>query len=477
MKKHTLIGVVVSMALVLVASAVVLVGLGRAPLWDYDEASYAQITHGMLAHQAWISQQYFHGPFLEKPPLYAWLAAGSARMFGETEFALRLPSALAAVALVAATIALTFVLTESVLAAVFAGCVLLGLSPLFEAARQVRIDVLVTLWITLAAWAAGQGVRKKRYFLLYGILLGCAVLTKGVIAFFALAALPLLLWWYGALRLLRTREVWGGMALALLIALPWHIIEFVTYGKRFWQDYVVFNITSRVRSDLFELAPTSNRDYIWYLAHFALPWTQVLALSVVPLLVWWREVPARMRAAIGFGLSMVTLVLCVFFASATKAPTYLMPLYPFAALVLGSMFAVVYARVRGGVRVIFWALGGLLFVLGVGATVYNSHHLNTRYFGVADALAQEEYAIAPYVAQHTEGRWLVFGGYRELGAIMYYAHRYDPEDLTSTSTLQVGDLVLMYQAKRSAFFGQYPVSTVALFDGEQLTLLEVVSED
>ena len=267
------------------------------------------------------------------------------------------------------------------------------------------------------------------------------------------------------------------MGLALLIALPWHIIEFVTFGKRFWQDYVVFNITSRVRSDLFGLAPTSNRDYLWYLTRFALPWTQVLAFGVVPLVVWWRDLPRRMRAAIGFGLSMVALVLCVFFVSATKAPTYLMPLYPFAALALGSMLAALYVRARGGLRVIFWVMGGLLFLLGLCVTVYNSHHLNTGYYGAADALAREEYTMAPLVAQHTEGRWLVFGGYRELGALMYYAHRYDPEVLTSTSTLQVGDLVLMYQAKRSAFFAQYPVSTVARFDGTQLSLLEVVSED
>ena len=129
MKISTPAYLLMSIMLLAFASVVIFVGLGRAPLWDYDEASYAQITHGMLEHQAWISQEYFHGPFLEKPPLYAWLAAGSARVFGEGEFALRLPSALAGIALVAATLALTYALTQSMFAALLAGCVLLGMSP------------------------------------------------------------------------------------------------------------------------------------------------------------------------------------------------------------------------------------------------------------------------------------------------------------------------------------------------------------
>ncbi len=476
MKRFSLIGVGVALVLAL-ASFLVLTRLGSAPFWDYDEASYAQITHMMLTQHSVVSQEYFHGPFLEKPPLYEWLATLSAILFGENEFALRLPSALAGIALIALTMLLAYTLTQSSLAALLSGVVLLTTSPVIETARQMRIDVLVTLWIVLAACAVARGVRDRKYFLLFGVALALAVMTKSVVAFFALAALPLLLWWLGELRLMRSREVWGGLGLGLLLALPWHAIEFIRYGQRFWQDYVVFNVTSRVREDLFQLEPTTNRDYLWYLMRFALPWAQVFLLLFAPLILWWHTVPVRTRAAIGFGISMVALVITVFFISATKAPTYLVPLYPFAALALGSAFAFLLQSTRGAARMLCATIFTILAVLGFCVTIYNGFHLNTAYYGTADALAQEEREIATVIAGHPDSRWLVFGGDRELGAIMYYARRYDPAVLTSTTTLAVGDMVLLYQTKRPLFFAQHPFSTVALFDGGQLILLEVVSED
>jgi 4-amino-4-deoxy-L-arabinose transferase-like glycosyltransferase len=476
MKRLSLIGVGITLVLAL-ASLLVLVRLGAAPFWDYDEASYAQITHMMLTQHSVISQEYFHGPFLEKPPLYEWLAALSALAFGENEFAFRLPSALAGIALIGFTMLLAYALTRNSLAAFFSGAVLLTTSPVIETARQMRIDVLVTLWIVLGAWAVVRAVQDKRYFLLFGVALALAIMTKSVVAFFALAALPLLLGWLGELRLLRSREVWGGVGVAFLLALPWHLIEFMRFGQRFWQDYVVFNITSRVRTDLFQLAPTTNRDYLWYLNNFALPWTQVFVLLFAPLVLWWRHIPRRIRAAIGFGISMVALVSTVFFVSATKAPTYLVPLYPFAALALGSAFAFLIEKARGPARILCATIGTVLLVVGFCVTIYNGFHLNTAYYGKADALAREEREIATVIATRPESRWLVFGDDRELGAIMYYAKRYDPAVLTSTTTLAVGDMVLMYQTKRPLFFAHYPFSTVALMEGEQLILLEVVSED
>ncbi len=464
-------------SILLVASGLMLFRLGAAPLWDYDEASYAQITHNMLAHGAWVSQQYFTGPFLEKPPLYEWLAAGGGLVFGESEFTLRLPSALAGIALVGATVLLVLAMTGNMLAALAAGGVLLATSPVVETARQMRIDVLVTLWIVLAALAAVWAMRDKRYFLLFGVALALAVMTKSVIAFFAFAALPFVLGWFGQWRLVRTKELWLGLGLAALVALPWHIIEFLRYGKQFWHEYVVFSVTSRIQEDLFGLRQTTNGDYLWYLVHFAAPWTQVFLFAALPLALWWRRIELRMRAGVGLSVSMVALVIVVFFASATKAPTYLLPLYPFAAAALGMFFAVCLERTHGARRRVVWVVGVVLWCVGMGITVYNGFHLNRAYYGKADELALEEHTLAPTLAQHARDRWLVFGGDRELGSLMYYSGRTDPQVLTGTTTLEVGDMILMYQTKHEAFFEQFPVSTSALFSGQQLLLLEVVSED
>ncbi|MGL4462915.1 MAG: ArnT family glycosyltransferase [Planctomycetia bacterium] len=51
----------------------------------------------MLDGSSWTTPQLFDRPYLRKPPAFAWLAAGSAELFGRTEFAARFPAALAAV--------------------------------------------------------------------------------------------------------------------------------------------------------------------------------------------------------------------------------------------------------------------------------------------------------------------------------------------------------------------------------------------
>src|SRR5512138_851742 len=67
---------------------------------DYDEGYYAQAAKGMAESGNWVTP-YVNGiRFLEKPPFLYWLTAASFKVFGINEFALRLPTALAVVALV-----------------------------------------------------------------------------------------------------------------------------------------------------------------------------------------------------------------------------------------------------------------------------------------------------------------------------------------------------------------------------------------
>ena len=76
-----------------VALAVRLATLGTYPLMDTSEARYGEIARVMLETANWVTPQETPGtPFWAKPPLYAWLSATSARVFGISEFALRLPS-------------------------------------------------------------------------------------------------------------------------------------------------------------------------------------------------------------------------------------------------------------------------------------------------------------------------------------------------------------------------------------------------
>jgi len=86
-----------------VAWIVVFWRLGYTTFLDPDEAHYAEITREMLHSGSWFVPLLDGQPFIDKPVLFHWLQGVSMVLLGETEFAGRLPSALAAIALFVAT--------------------------------------------------------------------------------------------------------------------------------------------------------------------------------------------------------------------------------------------------------------------------------------------------------------------------------------------------------------------------------------
>ena len=66
---------------------------------DPDEAHYAQLTREMLRAGNWMIPLLDGLPYIDKPVLFHWLQGLAIAVLGETETAMRLPSAIAAVAL------------------------------------------------------------------------------------------------------------------------------------------------------------------------------------------------------------------------------------------------------------------------------------------------------------------------------------------------------------------------------------------
>ena len=77
-------------------------GLGQFGLIGADEPRYAQVAREMLLRRDWITPVLGGQPWLEKPPLYYWQTMLAYRIFGVSDWAARLPSAIDATFLVLA---------------------------------------------------------------------------------------------------------------------------------------------------------------------------------------------------------------------------------------------------------------------------------------------------------------------------------------------------------------------------------------
>src|SRR5882757_2036355 len=75
-------------------------GLGSFGLIGADEPRYAQVAREMLARHDWVTPTLGGVPWLEKPVLYYCETMLSYRIFGVTDWAARVPSAVDATLLV-----------------------------------------------------------------------------------------------------------------------------------------------------------------------------------------------------------------------------------------------------------------------------------------------------------------------------------------------------------------------------------------
>ena len=89
-----------ALLLLALAGLLLLVGLGRVALTDRDEGANAEAAREMLAEGAWITPTLNGLPRFAKPAFVYWLTAGAYAVLGVSETAARLPSAVAALALV-----------------------------------------------------------------------------------------------------------------------------------------------------------------------------------------------------------------------------------------------------------------------------------------------------------------------------------------------------------------------------------------
>jgi len=87
------------LVVLITASSLFLFRLGANSLADWDEAWYADASRFMFRRDHFLTPIWNGRYFFDKPPLQYWLTQPFLYIFGETELAYRLPSALAAIGL------------------------------------------------------------------------------------------------------------------------------------------------------------------------------------------------------------------------------------------------------------------------------------------------------------------------------------------------------------------------------------------
>ncbi|HUD73200.1 MAG TPA: glycosyltransferase family 39 protein, partial [Dongiaceae bacterium] len=322
-----------SLLCVVLAALVLLVpGLGARDLWDPDEPRTALVTRDLAAGGAWAAPTLDGRAWLEKPPLYYWLAAAASRAAGRVDAAsVRLPANLAAV-LLAVTVFLFGRALWGRRAGLLAALVLVTTEDFLIESRWARPDMLLGLLLTIAALAAWKGAveGEARWTVIFWGALGLGILTKGPVALLPLAGV---LAYAVAARdsgLLGRLRPASGIPMMLVPAAVWMAAWSTETGSRFPLGSILGRFAGRVGEGLHHAHPTSHLLTMLPLA--LLPWVAILPAAIAE--TWPGPVRGRDRRSI-FLYALLLADLTLFALSAEKRGVYLLPMTPLVALLVG----------------------------------------------------------------------------------------------------------------------------------------------
>jgi len=308
-----------------------LVRAGARDPWEPDETRHLHMGREIGAAGSWLFPTLRGAPYPDYGPLFFWLIRGSGALFGPTDVRAGVyATAAGALAALLATLALGRALGGA-RAGLIAAVVLATTVNFAIEARNVELDVLLAATVPLALlgfWRWHQG--DPRWFAV-GVLGGAlGWLTKGPVGFL----LPGLAFtaWLAARRdgrgLLRF-ALWGGAAI-LGCGAAWYGLAAIVQGWEFAKNILVQETVAR-----FFTREHHRRGPFYLAARFPLqllPWTPFLIAAAFRL----RRAEARRDAAFLLPLAGLAAVFLFFSLSRTKRTSYLLPVYPLAALAVGA---------------------------------------------------------------------------------------------------------------------------------------------
>ncbi len=341
--------------LVLLAGVIFGFRLGSFGLLDPDEPFYSLTAKEMLNRHDWSTPVLFGQPQFEKPILFYWIICLAFKIFGISESAARIGPLLAGMATVLVTYLWGITLFKRRTIALLSAVILATAAEFMVVSRIVLTDVFLCLFVTLAFFSFSFGYErpKSRQIAWFFIFIFCALgfLTKGPLAvILPWASIFLFLIINQEEYLLKSIPWMSGVAAFALIAAPWYALMAHRYGPDFLKHFFIHENVRR-----FFVAEHKNSDKIFFypatifIGFF--PWSAFLLGAVF---YSFRralgERVVRYRSTFLF-LSISFVSVFIFFTLAkSKLMSYILPVFPLMALMMGGWLFRVYRALQNGVR-------------------------------------------------------------------------------------------------------------------------------
>ncbi|MSU56366.1 MAG: phospholipid carrier-dependent glycosyltransferase [Candidatus Taylorbacteria bacterium] len=446
------------------------------PLRDYDEATYGSIVRESLERQELTPLTLRGKPWFLKPPLYFSVAYESAKLFGFSEWSLRLPSALFGIFSLLLTYLIALSLTKHRLASVLAVLVLVCNGAFIEAARQVRFETALVFFLLLGVYSFLRGRERPIFLFCIGLSGGAIILTKSlavILLFPAIGILTLLLWRFSYLKRM---WFWLGLIGGFLILVPWHLFMHRAFGGDFWNTYIMDEALHRVTSTIIGKGVTTF-TYLKHLLRFAEPWFLfAIALVLYNIKPFWqrpREFFSAHRGAFA-SLCIASAIFLLFALAQTKLFYYLVPLYPFLAITIGYTLALLITQAKSALERNAGLFGTMILLcIGLASSVYFGFHIDDS-LGV-NRVAQEEQALGLVLALVPRDTPVYAYNHLYWETIEFYSYGHKVEVLPKPEERAGAYTLILPSAFQASIPGLVTGELKVLYQGPELSLFEVAS--
>ncbi|MGK7957508.1 MAG: ArnT family glycosyltransferase [Crocosphaera sp.] len=388
-----------------------MVNLGSIGLMDKTEPMFVEAARQMLITGDWVTPYWNGETRFDKPPLTYWLVGLSFQLFGVNEWGARIPSALAAIAVV---ILGFYTLkkfgfsrseersktTTKLWFSAWIGAGIIALNPFWIAWGRTGVsDMFLSSGIALAllSFFLGYGYSEtssksywglsigKWWYIAYWVFMALGVLAKGPVALVlpGLTVIVFLLYVGRFIEVVKETPWLLGISSFLLISVPWFVLVTLEHGQEYINTFFGLHNVQRFTSVV------SRHPGAWYyyfpvIMVGLLPWSIYLPLAIAKLKIWQRQqwVNSSRITHLGIFCFCWFLVVLVFFSSSvTKLAGYVLPLMPAVAIIIALFWSEqveTKSEESSGIWSFFFLLSGLANVgilLGLGIASFFSYQL------------------------------------------------------------------------------------------------------
>ncbi|MEH1806036.1 ArnT family glycosyltransferase [Nostoc sp.] len=353
--------------------------LGNIGLIDETEPLFAEASRQMYVTGDWITPFFNGDTRFDKPALIYWCQAIAYHLIGVNEWAVRLPSAIAAFGLVC----LAFYTIQWYLAkqdeleqvsrptrrylTSFIAAALMALNPeTIIWARTGVSDMLLTgcmasaLLCFFLGYAGKEGSREaelipnaqspmphalfpNKWYLAFYVLIAGAILTKGPVGIVlpGLIVAAFLLYVGKVREVLREMHLLVGILIILALSVPWYALVIWRNGWNYINSFFGYHNLERFT----EVVNGHSAPWYFYflvvLLGFA-PYSVYLPASIIRLKFWQRSHWRSLERFQQFGLFAwfwFASIFAFFSIAVTKLPSYVLPLMPAAAILVALLWS------------------------------------------------------------------------------------------------------------------------------------------